>query len=80
MSVVLSFKILYKQWCSSCFDKGLLKCLFALCTQGPKRLKASKDLEADSWKRSVKALLKLGEGLCHFTLGEGMDLRGALTA
>lgn len=46
----------------------------------PKRLKASKVLGTDSWQRkSAEALLKPG-GLCHFTPGEGVDLRGALSA
>lgn len=45
-----------------------------LCTQGPKRLKASQDLGTDSrCRESAVALLK-SVGLCRFTPGKGVDL------
>lgn len=51
-----------------------------LCTQGPKRLKASQDLGTDSrCRESAVALLKSVD-LCRFTPGKGVDLGGALTA
>lgn len=60
--------------------RALLEWLFASCTQGPKRLKASKVFGRDSWRRKSAAALWKPEGSCHFPPGEGADLRGALTA
>lgn len=68
MSVMLALKMLSQKRWLKLFWQGLAGVSETLCTQGPKRLKASQDLGTDSWCReSTEALLKSGVLCCFYS-------------